>query len=65
MYEDFFSEYIKVHPTSPNGVPINTKHFQSGMSYNKIDFLHKTIENNTIPVFVNAYTDNASSQSLQ
>ena len=65
MYEDFFSEYIKAHPTSPNGIPINTKHFQSGMSYNKIDFLHKTIENNTIPVFVNAYTDNASSQSLK
>ncbi len=65
IYEDFFSEYIKAHPVSPNGIPINTKHFQSGKSYNKIDFLHKTIENNTIPVFVNAYTDNASSQSLK
>ncbi len=65
MYEDFFSEYIKAHPVSPNGIPINTKHFQSWVNYNKMDILDKTIENNTLPVFVNAYTDNAAAQSLQ
>jgi len=35
------------------------------MSHNQIDILEKENENNTLPVFVNAYTDNASSQSLK
>lgn len=64
IYEDFFSDYIRQHPLSPNGVPLNTSKFYSGKSYNKIDILEKSEENQTLPVFVNAYTDNADSQSL-
>lgn len=64
IYEDFFSEYIKQNPLSPNGIPLNTSKFYSGTSYNKIDILTKREENQSLPVFVNAYTDNAGSQSL-
>ena len=64
IYEDFFSEYIEQNPLSPNGIPLNTSKFYSGTSYNKINILSKKEENQTLPVFMNSYTDNAQSQSL-
>lgn len=64
IYEDFFSEYIEQHPVSPNGIPLNTSKFYSGISHNKINILTKREENQTLPVFMNSYTDNAQSQSL-
>jgi len=65
MYEKFFSEYIRQNPISPNWIPINTHKFYSWVNYNKIDILHKEVPNESLPVFVNAYSDNSLSYSLQ
>jgi hypothetical protein len=64
IYEDFFAEYIKVHPHSPNGIPLNTQKILCGKNYGKMDVFNKEEANTTLPVFVNGYTDNAQSTSL-
>lgn len=64
MYEKFFSEYVRQNPMSPNGIPINTSKFYSWMNYNKLNILMDKVENESLPVFVNAYTDNSSKYSL-
>lgn len=63
IYSDFFSQYIKENPISPNWTPINTNKYYCGQWYNKINFLDKTETNKNIPVFVNSYTDNNSEKS--
>ena len=65
MYEKFFSEYVRENPISPNWIPINTHKFYSWVIYNKIDILNKQVANESLPVFVNAYSDNSKSYSLQ
>ena len=65
MYEKFFSEYVGENPVSPNWIPINTHKFYSWVNYNKIDILNKKVPNESLPVFVNAYSDNSQSYSLQ
>ncbi len=64
IYEDFFSEYVGKYPLSPAWIPINTDYFQSGINYNKLDILTKRVPNETLPVFVNWYTDNGSTETL-
>ncbi len=65
MYEKFFSEYVKKNPISPNWIPINTNKFYSWVNYNKLDILTYRVPNESLPVFVNAYSDNSESYSLQ
>ena len=65
MYERFFSEYVRQNPISPNWIPINTSKFYSWVSYNKLDILTDKVPNESLPVFVNAYSDNSASYSLQ
>ena len=65
MYEKFFSEYVRQNPISPNGIPINTSKFYSWVNYNKLNILTDEVENKSLPVFVNAYTDNSGTYSLR
>ena len=65
MYEKFFSEYVRQNPISPNWIPINTSKFYSWVNYNKLDILTDKVQNESLPVFVNAYSDNSKSYSLQ
>ena len=65
MYEKFFSEYVRQNPVSPNWIPINTHKFYSWVNYNKLKILTDEVPNKSLPVFVNAYSDNSSSYSLQ
>ena len=65
IYEKFFSEYVRQNPISPNWIPINTSKFYSWVSYNKLDILTDRVPNESLPVFVNAYSDNSRSYSLQ
>jgi len=65
MYEKFFSEYVRQNPMSPNWIPINTHKFYSWVNYNKLDILTDRVPNESLPVFVNAYSDNSASYSLQ
>ena len=65
MYEKFFSEYVKQNPISPNWIPINTNKFYSWVNYNKLNILTDRVPNESLPVFVNAYSDNSASESLQ
>lgn len=65
MYEKFFSEYVRQNPISPNWIPINTSKFYSWVNYNKLNILKDRVPNESLPVFVNAYSDNSESYSLQ
>ena len=65
MYEKFFSEYVRQNPISPNWIPINTHKFYSWMNYNKQYILTDEVPNESLPVFVNAYSDNSESYSLK
>ena len=65
MYEKFFSEYVRQNPISPNWIPINTSKFYSWVSYNKLNILTDKVPNESLPVFVNAYSDNSASYSLK
>jgi hypothetical protein len=64
MYESFFSEYIKTYPVSPKGIPINTQKISCGKTYGELNIFSKEEPNTTLPVFVNAYTDNADASTL-
>jgi len=64
IYQDFFSRYVQEHPVSPNGIPINTSKYFCGQSHNKMQLLKNTEANQSIPVFVNSYTDNSQDTTL-
>jgi hypothetical protein len=64
IYEQFFSEYIKAYPRSPQGIPINTHKLLCGKNYGKLNVFTKEEPNMTLPVYVNSYTDNADATTL-
>jgi hypothetical protein len=64
IYESFFSDYIKAHPLSPNQIPIHTQKIYCGENYGKLPVFSQKEPNASLPVFVNAYTDNAASTTL-
>ena len=56
---------MRQNPMSPNWIPINTHKFYSWVNYNKLNILTDRVPNESLPVFVNAYSDNSASYSLQ
>ena len=65
LYKNFFSEYIEKYPVSPNNIPINPKKFNAWMNYNKLHILKKIVDNDTVPIIMNSYTDNSGKKTYE
>lgn len=61
IYTAFFGEYIKKYALSPNQIPINTKKILCGKWYQKIQIFDTSESNDTLPIYLNSYTDNFES----
>jgi hypothetical protein len=63
IYSLFRAEYIKAHPQSPKGMPIDSTQIHCGISTNHINIFPDLAPNQTLPIVPNSYTDNASSNT--